>query len=150
MIGAAATVNGQQQLMLFGGGATCFSMGTFWETGVFSVDYPHEIKENETKRTRHKTNCLPTFMESCKVIAMSSNTVNDAASQAQEQRPAIVPIPRIQTTSSAKFEQVLKDGRPVVIEGLNLGECTEKWTPNHMIDAVGADKEVRDTDTAIE
>lgn len=149
MIGASAVVS-NKQLLVFGGGATCFSMGTFWETGSFSVDLPDCIRANETTSNKITIQAAPVFMESSKVVAIGSKANNDATLQAEEQQPSIVPIPRVKVESSDEFEKVLKDGKPVVIEGLNLGECVKNWTPDHMVTAIGADKEVRNTDATFQ
>ncbi|XHG04768.1 hypothetical protein AWENTII_008016 [Aspergillus wentii] len=39
----------------------------------------------------------------------------------------IASTPGVQIQSSARFQQVLANGKPVVIKGSDIGPCTERW-----------------------
>ena len=55
----------------------------------------------------------------------------------------ITQVPRIRLgPEDATFDEVLLDAKPVILEGLNLGACVEKWTPQYMVEKVGDDTEV--------
>ncbi|RAL67187.1 hypothetical protein DID88_007964 [Monilinia fructigena] len=40
------------------------------------------------------------------------------------------------------FDRILDAGKPVILEGLDVGLCIEKWTPEYLKDKIGAEREV--------
>jgi tRNA wybutosine-synthesizing protein 4 len=44
--------------------------------------------------------------------------------------------------SAEDFRTVLLNRKPVIIEGLDLGTCLDKWTPQYLCDQVGVDTKV--------
>lgn len=139
MVGASI-VPREEDLLVLGGGATCFSMGTFWETGLYSVKLPEHLTVREGSA---KLDNSVTFLESHRVVGAPGDAKSQDGSQPHQKNDVpITTIPRVKADSSADFENHLKNGKPVIVEGLNLGGCVEKWSPEYMVDAVGADKEV--------
>ena len=144
MIGASV-VPTKNDLLVLGGGATCFSMGTFWETGLYSVKLPDYLTASESSANLDN---FVTFLESHRVVGAPGDAKPQDGSKLHQNDVSTTTIPRVKATSSADFESHLKNGTPVIVEGLNLGGCVKKWTPEYMVDAVGADKEVTpSTDT---
>lgn len=138
MIGASV-VPRHKDLLILGGGATCFSMGTFWETGLYSIKLPEHLTASKDSANLDKA---VTFLESHRVVGAPGDAKPYDSAQPQQDDVSITTIPRVKADSSADFENHLKNGKPVIVEGLNLGGCVEKWTPEYMVEAVGADKEV--------
>ena len=53
------------------------------------------------------------------------------------------PIPRITVKSREEFETLLRSGRPVILQGLNLGPCVDQWSLDTVASKAGKDREVR-------
>ncbi|KAL8365813.1 hypothetical protein RB595_004540 [Gaeumannomyces hyphopodioides] len=141
-------------IVLLGGGATCFSMGTFWTKGTYTINFhPAYLAASLPPSAQPLRDLdLPTFgaiaegldekieiWDCAETVALIEADGSAAASsKAVEARP----IPRVKLTSEAQFVQIVREGKPVVMERVNIGPCTDKWTPTFMTSAVGADKEV--------
>ncbi|KAF4982543.1 hypothetical protein FZEAL_1853 [Fusarium zealandicum] len=138
MVGSAAISSGSQ-VIIYGGGATCFSMGTFWDTGVYTLDFADVVSRALTTRS---TICKPVnigYLDSPKLTLPSTDGAARLASQTEA---TIVAIPRVKLQSGSDFEQAIQNRKPVIIEGLHLGGCVEKWSPEYMVQQLGETKEV--------
>lgn len=142
MIGSSAIAGGNK-LIVFGGGATCFSMGTFWDTGVYTAQLPN-MDPSSQSNTRNEAEDLPsiTFIESRRVVGSTPSQSDSTLLADAKAKASITAIHRKSVTSGEDFQQILRDGKPVVLESLNLGRCLQDWTPNHMVDRVGGEKQV--------
>ncbi|GJN78048.1 tRNA methyltransferase ppm2 [Purpureocillium lilacinum] len=136
MVGCGA-VTSSTGVLLVGGGATCFSMGTFWEAGVYSIKIPGA--ESDEHSINHGKPAIE-YSETRRVV--STGGPSDPAKTHGED-VTITQVPRIRLgPEDATFDEVLLDAKPVILEGLNLGACVEKWTPQYMVEKVGDDTEV--------
>lgn len=114
-IGIAA-IQGGDSLLITGGGAVCFSFGTFWNEGCFSL------------------NTLPVdHQDSADISALMWRYLGSSdASMAvikPRQLQANVPVttaPRVKVQSRKDFDLIVRAGKPVIIETLDLGSCIEK------------------------
>ncbi|KAF7547296.1 hypothetical protein G7046_g9050 [Stylonectria norvegica] len=137
MIGSSV-VSLDTSLLIVGGGATCFSMGTFWETGVYTAEIPHNFSETSALKSVPRPLKID-YVESPQIIHSSSDEL-DLSRLAS--KAAVTTIDRIKLSSEIGFQELLRNRKPVVIEGLTLGECVDKWTTSYMVDRVGEEKEV--------
>ncbi|KAJ6005850.1 LCM-domain-containing protein [Penicillium sp. IBT 35674x] len=53
-----------------------------------------------------------------------------------------VQIPRVRVETAAQFQHIVANGKPVVIEGADIGPCTEIWTQEYLTSSVGNDRKV--------
>ena len=67
---------------------------------------------------------------------------NDLSAASNQEAVNTTEIPRVILRSAAEFEAIVKKGKPVVIERLDLGPCVQTWTAEHMAEQVGAEREV--------
>lgn len=137
MVGSA-TVSSGSELVVLGGGATCFSMGTFWDAGVYRIDLKDPLTEMPHIQA---ANCSPAsvnYQDSPK-LAHQTTTIDWHQPTLQ---PSIKSIARIKLQSKLDFEQLIENRRPVIIESLDLGGCVDKWSPEYMVQRVGQTKEV--------
>lgn len=132
LTGHASCVVDPDQVLILGGGAVCFSFGTFWTAGTWLLKQPDPDVGNSW--------------------AMVSDRAPDrSARRAPFQNPNqayakagdIPPIQRVTIENSTQFREVLANGKPVVIEGSDIGPCTELWTKEYLTNAVGSDRMVR-------
>lgn len=138
MIGSSVlAVDGS--LVVFGGGATCFSMGTFWEAGIYSAEIPHQFLRASAQAPSTSKLISLNYLESPQLI-------NSGKGIHRPDHPAakatLTTIPRVTLKTERDFQEVLRDRKPVIIEGLSLGACLERWTPDYMAERLGSTKEV--------
>ncbi|KAI9724027.1 MAG: hypothetical protein M1812_000745 [Candelaria pacifica] len=120
---------------ILGGGAVCFSFGAHHNQGIWVLEDPQSTVGSSLRLVE-------------KPIA-SSTTRQASSSQSGEEncihpqyRSVTSAISRLQLESAEQFSRVLQEGRPVIFEGLQIGTCTEKWTPEYMKEQVGIDRQV--------
>ncbi|KAF4335043.1 leucine carboxyl methyltransferase 2 [Fusarium beomiforme] len=137
MIGSA-TVSSSSQLLVLGGGATCFSMGTFWDTGVYKIDLTDTISEMISIRPANSSPVSLSYQDSPKL----THQITDIERHEPQAKASINSIARVKLQSKSDFEKLVQNRKPVIVEGLSLGDCINKWNPEYMVERVGAIKEV--------
>jgi len=55
---------------------------------------------------------------------------------------SMISVPRMKICSSTDFDHILRSAKPVILEGLNLGPCTDVWTSSYLKEQIGAEREV--------
>lgn len=58
------------------------------------------------------------------------------------QRTEIRPIPRVNLDSEKSFEKFLAMDQPVILEGLDIGPCTRKWSLDYLTRQIGEERKV--------
>ena len=139
MIGSSI-IPSRRGVAIVGGGATCFSMGTFWETGVYSITIPDQLRQHASGTASSCQASDIEYMQSHKVV--SSTNGDSRLSNVPAGKATTTAIPRMNISSEKTFDEALRDGRPVIIEGLDLGNCLQRWTAEYMIERVGERTEV--------
>ncbi|KAF6816029.1 leucine carboxyl methyltransferase [Colletotrichum musicola] len=138
MIGSSVISYADSRIAIFGGGATCFSMGTCWAAGSYSLAFdPDSLsKEGGIRIT-------PPGIEPVKYSETVEITSGATKSPVETSAPVVSqPIPRIRVDSKDQFHGILAEGKPVVIKGADVGSCTSTWSPRYLIDNIGANREV--------
>ncbi|KAK3948606.1 hypothetical protein QBC32DRAFT_221630 [Pseudoneurospora amorphoporcata] len=138
-----------RRLVIMGGGATCFSMGTFWNKGISSLELPlRAAKENGSAPTtargwaHEKTvDIVPGEPRSLPLRSQVSDSVDGDVNGSVSVRTQ--PVPRVKLETAEDFARIVREGRPVVLEGLNLGDCVSKWGDgNYVAEKIGTDRKV--------
>lgn len=126
-------------LVIMGGGATCFSMGTCWNRGCYTIP---QIPANTTRITPRSdvSSGQWKFLQLLEVT--EEPPVGQAPVQSGQTHIAKVDIPRVRIDDKSSFIEVLKRGKPVVIEGNGPGICVKTWTPEYLTQKVGCDRKV--------
>lgn len=137
LVGHAAHSVDADEVLLLGGGAVCFSFGTFWTEGTWLLKNIDTALENEWGRISEIAQPLKAEEPSVEPSNVDQQSTKDVTS-----------IPRVKVETAAQFQQILVEGKPVIIEGSDLGPCTERWTKEYLADAVGSDRKVEATDPA--
>ncbi|KAI6345074.1 hypothetical protein MCOR14_008554, partial [Pyricularia oryzae] len=159
-VGSSIACTERGQVILVGGGATCFSMGTFWTKGAYTFLIDPERLSNLDTAPYSSEDALPTqisteaasvqkeediiWASSGAVLISDADTgVLDSKSVThQEAAQTSSEIPRVRLASKEDFEQVLRRRKPVIIEDASLGPCMTAWSDEYLVEAVGADREV--------
>ncbi|PYI15247.1 leucine carboxyl methyltransferase [Aspergillus violaceofuscus CBS 115571] len=134
LVGHASYAVDGDQVLLLGGGAVCFSFGTFWTEGTWLLKRADSSIGNEW--TLVPETVTPPKVEGLPTI--STNVNFDTTTTTKD----VTPIPRVQIQTAAQFQQILAEGKPVIIEGSDIGPCTHLWTKEYLANAVGRDRKV--------
>lgn len=167
------------ELVISGGGATCFNFGDYWNDGFWVIsrnaeeyqsevwkayiETPEQKEKVETKRMipdgstaefgkknkiRGMTDLKDIFVADDYQIPKAGGVKEEeAATEAKKSgstAEAVEPRPigRVEIRTPEDFEKVMARGKPVLLTGVSIGDCVEKWTPEYLIDKVGADRKV--------
>jgi tRNA wybutosine-synthesizing protein 4 len=132
LVGHVACAIDPGQVLILGGGAVCFSFGTFWTEGSWVLKPAGSTVKNDWT-------LVPEAAHTPKPVTSPNVPQIAGCSTASE----LSSIRRIRVDTSEQFQQILADGQPVIIEGSDIGPCTELWTKEYLTDAVGSDRKVR-------
>ncbi|KAJ4352454.1 tRNA methyltransferase ppm2 [Didymosphaeria variabile] len=142
LVGTSAAAVSDNEIILAGGGAVCFSMGSFWNTGHFSITRgaeevrPWTVAVSQSSQDSKKDDQQRSARADGKQAAKKKGKGNRPA------LPASTNITRIQIDSSEHFANVLAASKPVIIENLDIGACRDLWTLDYLKEKIGAEREV--------
>ncbi len=119
---------------ILGGGAVCFSFGAHQNEGLWVLEDPRSPIESPL-RLMDKN--VPSS-----TLTQAPFTLPVGDSSDSHYPRAISLVPRLSLEYAGDFQRVLNEGRPVILEGLQVGSCTQKWTPEYMKEQVGVDRQV--------
>lgn len=122
-------------LVILGGGATCFSMGTYWNKGPYTLILPCSRQNNVLQIQYQQT-----------VEILPDNTSNGTSGTETKGLPAptITAIPKIALSSAAEFEAILRKAQPVVLKSLDLGPCVKRWNLDYLAEKAAPERKVCD------
>ena len=120
-------------IILVGGGAVCFSFGTYWNERIW------------TFRTYPLADSSPGIWEleaPQKAFTQEQSKWNKTSDSAKKSSLKRISVPRVKVDTTLSFEQRLRDAQPVVIEGLDIGPCVQEWSLDRLKAKIGADRNV--------
>lgn len=125
LTGHVACAPDTDQVLFLGGGAVCFSFGTCWTEGTWVLQSVNNRKENAW------------------AVVMPKKEASKSYQSDPSKGVGPVQIPRAQVESAAQFQQIVANGQPVIIEGADIGPCTQLWSKEYLTNTVGEDRKVR-------
>lgn len=129
------------RVVILGGGATCFSMGTYWNKGIFTLEFERAASESADKWDFEKSvEIIPGERSVPLVVKHEPEKGVEADKDSASTRTQS--IPRIKLQNPDELAKVVRGGKPVVIEGLELGSCTSSWSLDGLGEKVGKDRKV--------
>ncbi|KAK2746352.1 tRNA methyltransferase ppm2 [Myotisia sp. PD_48] len=131
LIGHSSVSVGSDALLILGGGAVCFSFGSFWNQGV------HMLKQASSNAPEWSILESPTQR-----LASSTHEPVVNSSKSSEISPDPVTVPRVKINTAIEFQAIIEASQPVLLEGLDIGLCIRLWNKDYLKSAVGADREV--------
>lgn len=135
LVGTTVVSTGET-LLIMSGSAVCFSFGTFWNRGCFTLwPVPRSDSSYAAKTPWRYLHAI----ESEKLQEINRLSAPERTSSEIVAKP----LPRIRLQSSSDFERVVQSGSPVILEGLDIGPCTSKWTAEYLKAKIGIEREVR-------
>jgi tRNA wybutosine-synthesizing protein 4 len=113
-------------------------MGTYWNEGCYTLD-PGSLLPSSPSTT--PLGPLK-FRKLVEFIDQPRPTENVCESSISSQQATISHVPRICVSTEDDFKKVLRAGKPVIIEGSNLGTCVYKWNAAYITENVGSQRKV--------
>lgn len=125
-------------LLIVGGGAVCFSFGSFWNNQCYFIRSEaepdnatprHYVTPNPDKLSNERTKQNGTVLEETKGIKASAY---DRLHASTSSKMTTSPIPATTVDSADDFSHILDDRSPIIITDCNLGPCTTLWTLDYL------------------
>ena len=137
LVGHVSRAVDSDQILILGGGAVCFSFGTFWTEGTW-------LLQKATSNTDNNWALVPESVQQTlsQTQAISGVSGLEADTTKEKSGSEITTVPRVRVETASQFQSVLADGKPVIITGSDIGPCTELWTQEYLANAVGRDRKV--------
>ena len=136
LVGHSAITVDAGNILILGGGAVCFSFGTHWNTGIWTLRAGNDVPGPMW----HLCDVSEVNIPSSHVISGSTSRNGDGNHTSSDSSPKL--IGRVRVDSRQAFEAIVAKGIPVILEGLDVGSCTKDWTTDYLRDRVGADRQV--------
>ena len=128
---------GPDFLAIAGGGAVCFSFGTYWNKAISSLQFGDAQNQN-IWRCNSQSDPEPGVTR--RMALPNSGTLSEKVVHQQEGGPRSVPTIRLE--SSIQLERIVRHSKPVVFDGLDLGPCITEWTLESLKAKIGRDRSV--------
>ncbi|KAK5688456.1 tRNA methyltransferase ppm2 [Elasticomyces elasticus] len=148
-IGASITdVDGG--IIVLGGGANCFSFGTYWNKPSILTDDP----DASLRCGWHLLSTQRPESGMAQSWDMADRSFQPAQHQSQQPNghisqmpsdlrlPEPTRIPRRSLSQGVDFEACVNEGRPVVFSEGDIGPCTTMWSNSYLKEAIGSDRKV--------
>ncbi|KAF2708800.1 LCM-domain-containing protein [Pleomassaria siparia CBS 279.74] len=163
LVGFSAAPISSDEFIISGGGAVCFSMGSFWNEGFLSISTVHKSKidmpvsvpwsiavilrtEIDVKTQPPEQPASAKGKGKGKGKSKSKSKGKGKGKTRTETRalhhPTVTAIPRLKIQSSEDFTQLLAASKPVILEELDIGPCTELWSLDYLKEKIGPDREL--------
>ena len=128
----------RDSLVIMGGSAVCFSFGTFWNKGCFTINVV-PTSTNGASITAGEPKSQWNYTATGASAGTNTSKVYKGPESGNNYSGAIL---RVRIQSSEEFRCIIEENKPVILEGSNLGSCTEIWTPDYLKEKIGSNREV--------
>lgn len=136
LVGMGVVALSRNEVIIAGGGAVCFSMGSFWNEGYLTV----------TKKDLQGISSWRKVPRQVNGTAQAKPPDAPRKGQPTKEKKAssvrTAETPRIRLESAEDFERLVAASNPAVIEGLDIGPCTDLWTLEYLKEKFGAEREL--------
>ena len=136
LVGHSAICDGEG-IVVAGGGATCFSFGSFMNSDVWRLSAEGRCERGVWKLARHDV-ASPEVERSAKRQKLAVLPSNP---QSHAHRAHLIPVKKVQVKSHEVFQKKMARGTPCVFESVNMGPCVTKWTTEYLKKAIGGDRQ---------
>lgn len=140
LVGHSVARTDDDRVVILGGGATCFSMGTCWNRGSYAI---------HTDASKELADSLD-YVQSVEIVQGVAKGEETGTPSAEASAPEVTPIPRVSLQSAHEFETILRRAHPAILSGLDLGPCVARWALDYIVEKVGADRKVSCMSTCVD
>ena len=142
MIGTCIISPSLNTVLIMGGGAVCFSFGTYWnKSHVVRLDV-EQAHASDSNWRLSSTN-VPANYNSFLSDLNNSPERSEPEKRDQVSTKTSKSVPRLQLKGKEDFLRIIASNKPVTIEQADIGSCIEKWTVPYLKQAIGAERKVR-------
>ncbi|KAH9882131.1 hypothetical protein J1614_001303 [Plenodomus biglobosus] len=136
LVGMGTVAVSRDEVVVTGGGAVCFSMGSFWNKDPLTI--------TSLAQGTRPWRCLPPHVSGAAQAKVGETARGKRQSKAKKymKNVRITEIPRVQVKSADDFAQLVASSKPAIIEGLDIGPCTDLWTLDYLKEKIGQDREL--------
>lgn len=113
-------------------------MGTYWNEGCYTLDLRVLFPSQPLTAVLSPLK----FRKLIEFIDQPGPTKDVCESNTSSQRAMVTHVPRIRVTTEDSFNKIIRAGKPVIIEGSNLGTCVNKWNAAYITENVGSQRKV--------
>lgn len=154
LVGFGAAAVQDHSVVVLGGGATCFSFGTYWNAGCYTLTNQEETYKAPWHIDEYNTQSGVTDpgKESSTASAVPHRGIAaDSSLPGTEECPnpptspqpiASVKITKTSIASSADFDKIIGQAHPVILEHISLGSCTADWNSGYLKEKIGPNRPV--------
>ena len=128
-------------LLLFGGGAVCFSFGTCWNRGLYEIT-SCEVDHVTDSGWRLLENNMPCIDETTVAIPKSDQSDIDPLHR-NCKTSGTLSVKRKSLASAEDFVNIKNERNPLIFEGLDMGPCVRLWTTDYLKGKIGSNHTVR-------
>ncbi|KAL8934106.1 MAG: hypothetical protein Q9211_005402, partial [Gyalolechia sp. 1 TL-2023] len=133
LVGHAACDSGNSVLVV-GGGAVCFSFGAHWNEDIWTMHCSNHSEDSNTAQRWIAGKNEPLDGRSERGLrGEDSRAATTYAANSEE-------ILRVKIDTAGDFDRLIAEGKPFVMEGLDIGNCTKNWTVEELIKKIGPDR----------
>ena len=136
LVGHTAIWDGEG-LVMIGGGATCFSFNTHLNRHIWKMNRQGNVEFASWRLCHYSQE--PNEPLSKRLKALTINRTPDKLPIMVEE---FKHVRRGKLSNTKNLLNCIRENEPFVFEGVNLGDCTDKWTTEYLKSKVGPDRSV--------
>ena len=130
-IGHTATGGENGQTLLIGGGAVCFSFGTYWNAGIFYLRHSSYPESDDW-----------TLVQSEKKVNKETEYPGISKNKSEQISHDLKHVSKMSLESAHSFAEMVKSSHPIILEQIDLGSCVQKWNRDYLEHKIGRDRQV--------
>ena len=121
------------------GGAVCFSFGTYWNSGIWTISHEDITSWMVLKEATSIAASEPHGQKH----GSGAPKVPPSTSQIKsEDVPIETTVKKSAIQTAADLDSIIEASKPTIITGVNLGSCIDKWSPEYLESKVGTERSV--------
>jgi tRNA wybutosine-synthesizing protein 4 len=123
-----SVVSIRNSLLVMGGSAVCFSFGTFWNKGSFTIHLTDGEKLDDSLELGELESTPWRYLGTGTAL-MTNKPLHSSRSGSPGR---LIEVPQAHIHTSEEFDRILKAREPVILKGLSIGTCRGKWTATYL------------------
>jgi tRNA wybutosine-synthesizing protein 4 len=125
-VGHASLSCANNEVLIAGGGAVCFSFGTYWNPGLYVL---HELSAPA---------CLDWSLLDGSTDPLPMQKISAANDRPERHRP----VHTMQIDTEGEFLSMIKHSQPKILKNLDFGPCRTLWTREYLLSKIGTHRPV--------
>ena len=136
LVGMGICAVSANEVLIVGGGAVCFSMGSFWNQGYFTVT------KNGMQGVRLWRANPRQVDGTAQAKPLEAHRKGQPMKAKKSSGVRTVEVPHVGLQSAEDFDRLVAACKPAIIEGIHIGPCTDLWTIDYLKEKIGAEREL--------